>query len=111
MEYWLIFCALVLYLIPTFVAWWRSHRQLMAIAALNLLLGWTFVGWVAALVWALIAVHRGTEGRGDRPMAEPSTPHDTERPRVFISYATADRKRVEGLAVLLEALRHHVFID
>lgn len=44
----LIFLAL-LYFIPTFVA--KSQRG--AIFALNLLLGWTFVGWVAALVWAL----------------------------------------------------------
>jgi hypothetical protein len=63
MEYWLIYCGLMLYLIPTLVAWWRSHHQLMAILALNLLLGWTFVGWVAALVWAVTAVHRGAESQ------------------------------------------------
>jgi hypothetical protein len=49
--------------IPTLVAWWRSPHQLMAIAALNLLLGWTVLVWVAALVWALTVVRRGAEGR------------------------------------------------
>jgi len=44
---------LLLYLFPTFVAERRRHRQITAIVALNLLLGWTFLGWVAALVWAL----------------------------------------------------------
>jgi hypothetical protein len=39
--------------IPTFVAYHRGHPNAMAIFALNLLLGWTFVGWVVALVWAL----------------------------------------------------------
>jgi hypothetical protein len=44
-------------------------------------------------------------------MAEPSTPHEAEHPRVFISYGHADRHRVVGLASLLEAMGHDVFID
>jgi Superinfection immunity protein len=42
----------VAYFIPAVVALLRSHRQKGAIIALNILLGWTFVGWVAALVWS-----------------------------------------------------------
>ena len=45
--------ALGLYLLPAMVAAGRKHRSGTAITALNILLGWTFVGWVAALVWAL----------------------------------------------------------
>jgi hypothetical protein len=45
---------LVLYLLPAIVAVSRKHRQKIAILVLNVLLGWTFVGWVAALVWALV---------------------------------------------------------
>jgi hypothetical protein len=44
---------LALYLLPTLVAKRREKRNLAAIAAVNILLGWTFVGWVIALVWAL----------------------------------------------------------
>jgi TIR domain len=44
-------------------------------------------------------------------MAETSAPHEAGRPRIFISYSTADRQRVSGLASLLEALGHGVFID
>lgn len=40
-----------LYFLPTIVA--RGNKNFAAICALNVLLGWTFVGWVAALVWAL----------------------------------------------------------
>jgi hypothetical protein len=58
MEYLGLYCLVVLYLIPTGVAWWRSHHQLMAILALNLLLGWTVLGWIAALVWSLTATNR-----------------------------------------------------
>ncbi len=41
-----------IYLVPTFVADGRQHRRLLAIAVLNVLLGWTLLGWAAALVWA-----------------------------------------------------------
>ena len=45
--------ALGLYLLPTLVARLHEHRQLYVIAAVNLLLGWTLVGWIGALVLAL----------------------------------------------------------
>lgn len=45
----------VSYMLPTYVAVFRGHHQRMAICALNLLLGWTILGWIAALVWSLTA--------------------------------------------------------
>lgn len=42
-----------LYLLPTIEAWLRGHTNRAAVAALNVLLGWTLIGWVVALVWAL----------------------------------------------------------
>ena len=52
--------ALLVYLIPTGVAAYRLHHQLWAILALNLLLGWTVIGWALALVWAFTAVRGAT---------------------------------------------------
>jgi Superinfection immunity protein len=46
-----IVCAL--YLLPTCVAYDHRHRQRQAIATLNVFAGWTALGWVAALVWAM----------------------------------------------------------
>jgi hypothetical protein len=43
----------ILYFVPTLVAYLRKKRNLAAIFVLNLLLGWTFFGWVGALVWSL----------------------------------------------------------
>jgi len=43
----------VLYFFPSFVAKKRRHANSGAIWALNLFLGWTMLGWVAALVWSL----------------------------------------------------------
>jgi vacuolar-type H+-ATPase subunit I/STV1 len=42
---------LFVYFLPTYFG--RSKRNIGAIFALNLFLGWTLVGWVVALVWAL----------------------------------------------------------
>jgi hypothetical protein len=41
-----------LYFIPAIVARNRHHRQRQAILVLNLLAGWTAIGWIVALVWA-----------------------------------------------------------
>lgn len=41
------------YFIPAIVASANNHPQAGAIGVLNLLLGWTLLGWVGALVWSL----------------------------------------------------------
>lgn len=45
--------AICAYMAPFLIAGMRGHKQALAIGALNLLLGWTFLGWVIALVWSL----------------------------------------------------------
>lgn len=45
--------ALFVYFLPTGIAQQRRHRERTPIFLLNLLLGWTFMGWVAAFVWSL----------------------------------------------------------
>ena len=48
----LVGLAFYIYLIPTFVAYNRQHPQRVFIMLLNLFLGNTLVGWIAALIWA-----------------------------------------------------------
>jgi hypothetical protein len=43
---------LAIYFIPAFVACRRKHRQRLAIVWLNILAGWTVLGWVGGIVWA-----------------------------------------------------------
>jgi hypothetical protein len=43
----------VMYFLPSILAFARSKRDLLAIVLLNLFLGWTLIGWVVALVWAV----------------------------------------------------------
>ena len=44
--------------LPLVIAFRRRHPQRFAIAALNLLLGFTGIGWCLAFVWALTAIRR-----------------------------------------------------
>ena len=40
------------YLLPSIMAFQRGHAMRWPILLVNLLLGWTVVGWFATLVWA-----------------------------------------------------------
>lgn len=55
------------YFLPSIVASQRSHPSAAGIAVLNLFLGWTLVGWVVALVWA---VSSGSSAPKPTPEAE-----------------------------------------
>lgn len=59
MELLLVFA---LYFFPSIIATCRSHHNQNAITVFNLLLGWTVLGWVLALVWSVTA----TTGRAVR---------------------------------------------
>jgi hypothetical protein len=61
-------CAVGMYFLPTIIASLRKNLQAPAIFTLNLLLGWTFVGWVVALVWSLVR-------SSDPPSIANASPH------------------------------------
>ncbi len=46
---------ILLYFLPTIIASRRGLHERTAIALLNLFLGWTLIGWVIALIWAIVA--------------------------------------------------------
>lgn len=51
----LILIGLPVYFAPSFVATSGKKKNSSAIMVLNFFLGWSLVGWVAALVWAMVA--------------------------------------------------------
>ena len=59
---WIVVVALLvwaaLYFLPTLLARLRGVQGLAAVAVVNLLLGWTVIGWFAALVMALVMERR-----------------------------------------------------
>ena len=44
----------IIYFLPYRVAVKRHHKQVASIFVLNLLLGWSIVGWAIALAWAFL---------------------------------------------------------
>lgn len=44
--------AIVVYALPAVVAYLREHRNLIPILIVNVVIGWTLLGWCAALAWA-----------------------------------------------------------
>jgi hypothetical protein len=86
---------LALYFLPAIVAGSREHHHIAPIFVLNLLLGWTLVGWVVSLVWAVMPV----QARSAAPVpveAEPdTTPDPTPTPdqvdRIVARWGTSYR--------------------
>lgn len=44
--------AVAVYFLPLIIASMRNMPNATAIAVLNVVAGWTFIGWVVALTWA-----------------------------------------------------------
>jgi len=47
-----------IYLLPTLIAAMRGHPNAVPIAVVNILLGWTLIGYVVALAWSFTAIDR-----------------------------------------------------
>ena len=47
------FIALALYFLLVIIAAARKHNQMLAITLITIFLGWTFLGWLAAILWSL----------------------------------------------------------
>jgi hypothetical protein len=54
LELLLIVLIFAIYFLPTLIAFLRQHKNSLAIFLLNLLLGWTVLGWVVSLVWSVM---------------------------------------------------------
>ena len=49
----LIILVAMVYLFPSIVACSNKKANAGAIAVLNIFLGWTFLGWLGSLIWAM----------------------------------------------------------
>ncbi|MFH1002863.1 MAG: superinfection immunity protein [Chloroflexota bacterium] len=52
-EILMVLPTIAIYFTPTIVAIFRRARHLPGILVLNILAGWTFLGWLAALIWSI----------------------------------------------------------
>jgi hypothetical protein len=49
-----IFLAIIFYLLPCVISASRGCKHGGMIFMINLLFGWTILGWIAALIWAIV---------------------------------------------------------
>lgn len=68
-HFFLFIAAVVLYLLPTGIAMYRDCEATGWIATVNILLGWTVIGWLAAMGWAAAGRIRMV------PPSPPAAPH------------------------------------
>lgn len=52
MELFIVVAVALGYFFPSLIAFVRGHLSALAILTVNVFLGWTFLGWLVALVWA-----------------------------------------------------------
>jgi Superinfection immunity protein/zinc-ribbon domain len=74
--------SLFLYFLPAFLA--RNKPNFTAILLLNLFAGWTFIGWIIALVWALSGQSQGQAAAPAQPVAG-SAPQPQAKASFFCS--------------------------
>lgn len=53
LDFLFILALFFIYFVPSIIAYANNHRNVLAIFVLNLFLGYTLVGWVLALIWAV----------------------------------------------------------
>jgi hypothetical protein len=63
--------ALGIYVLPALMAWSLSSPHQVPIILLDLLLGWTVLGWFAALIWAAMSGGNGSFDEDRPPRQEP----------------------------------------
>ena len=51
----MVLAIVVLYLLPSLIAFGREHPRRQDVALANILLGWTLIGWIAVFLWASLA--------------------------------------------------------
>ena len=50
----LVLITIVIYLLPSIIAYIRHKKQTLAIFLLNIFAGWTGIVWLGTLIWAAI---------------------------------------------------------
>lgn len=55
------------YFIPSFVGAARKHPLIGGIVATNILLGWTVIGWIGALIWAFSSSSKNNNNAQSAP--------------------------------------------
>jgi hypothetical protein len=66
----MVIISVAIYILPTLLAWTRQSSRRWRVTLINLLLGWTVVGWIVAMVLTF-AYEPPPEGETDVPHLRP----------------------------------------
>jgi hypothetical protein len=50
----MVLAIVVIYMLPTLIAFGREHPRRQDLTVVNILLGWTLIGWIGVFLWALL---------------------------------------------------------
>src|SRR5262249_31656109 len=67
-----------IYLLPTLVAISQRAHNAFNIALLNIFLGWTIIGWAAALIWSLVDTTNSQQNPAILSVAKAPPPADVQ---------------------------------
>ena len=62
--------AFFLYFLPTFISQHRGHPNATPIFLLDLFLGWTFIGWLVALIWSASSIAAKSAATAPEPAVD-----------------------------------------
>lgn len=71
---------LAIYFLPTIIAVCQGHRSTASIVVVNFFLGWTMVGWVLTVAWALSNASPSKPEPASAPLAQPRPSAKPVRP-------------------------------
>jgi hypothetical protein len=93
--------SVALYFLPTAIGLDRRHRTAIFVA--NFALGWTVVGWFAAMIWAVMAPHTALAAPAPTPAPAPvaaPAPAPAPRPASVFAALTIGQKLYPIVAFL-----------
>jgi len=108
----LLLPVLALYFLPTILAANRKNPNTGVIFVLNLLLGWTFLGWIGALIWALsstttqptVIVHNTAQRNSQEYKAEKQDALTQMQPPSTTTQTSTHQEKIDQLKQLKQLL-------
>jgi hypothetical protein len=89
----------ILYLLPTIIAYLRKKSNLTIIFLVNFFLGWSLVGWIVSLIWAL-----SSENTFQKVEVKNPIPHLVEKSRSHQEISFDEKlKTIQKLKELLDS--------
>jgi hypothetical protein len=89
----------ILYLLPTIIAYLRKKSNLTIIFLVNFFLGWSLVGWIVSLIWAL-----SSENTFHKVEVKNPIPHLVEKSRSHQEISFDEKlKTIQKLKELLDS--------